>query len=152
SNTQSTTAPRPGDRSRRPSVGIVGAGMAGLTAALRLAERNFDVTVYERNAYIGGLLSAHTHGDGTYHEHSYHMVRAWYQTFWQRLAYIGLRRESAFAPREIVRYVGRREPSGEARSPRPLYHPGMPERLIDDMFSGIVPPADMFLAAYSLID
>src|SRR4051794_18363821 len=39
--------------SRRRSVVVLGGGMAGLTAAHELAERGFDVTVYERTA-LGG--------------------------------------------------------------------------------------------------
>jgi predicted NAD/FAD-dependent oxidoreductase len=42
-------------------VGIVGAGIAGLTAALRLAERGYKVTVYEQRVFIGGKLGAHGH-------------------------------------------------------------------------------------------
>jgi isorenieratene synthase len=40
------------------TVAIVGAGLAGLTAASRLAQRGFAVTLLERNAYIGGKLGA----------------------------------------------------------------------------------------------
>src|SRR4051794_12731214 len=38
---------------RRPTVAVLGGGMAGLTVAHELAERGFAVTVYERNA-LGG--------------------------------------------------------------------------------------------------
>ncbi|MEE6139441.1 NAD(P)-binding protein [Mycobacterium sp. 050128] len=37
----------PGSRDRRPTVTVLGAGIAGLTAAHELAERGFVVTVYE---------------------------------------------------------------------------------------------------------
>lgn len=35
---------------------VIGAGISGLTCALRLASRNFDVTVYEKSDRIGGQL------------------------------------------------------------------------------------------------
>ena len=44
-------------RTERPeSVGIIGAGPAGLAAAERLRERGYQVTVYDRHDRIGGLL------------------------------------------------------------------------------------------------
>lgn len=41
------------DQKRR--VGIVGGGFAGLTAAYRLLQKGYDVTVYERSHQLGGL-------------------------------------------------------------------------------------------------
>jgi len=41
----------------KKSVGIVGAGPAGLAAALAAAERGMDVTVFDRAAEIGGQLN-----------------------------------------------------------------------------------------------
>jgi phytoene desaturase len=37
---------------------VIGAGVAGLATAIRLAHKGFDVTIYEKNDYIGGKLSA----------------------------------------------------------------------------------------------
>ena len=37
---------------------VVGAGIAGLSAALRLAERDFKVTLVEQNNFLGGKLGS----------------------------------------------------------------------------------------------
>jgi carotenoid phi-ring synthase / carotenoid chi-ring synthase len=39
-------------------VAVIGAGLAGLGAAIKLAERGFSVTLFERNEYLGGKLGA----------------------------------------------------------------------------------------------
>jgi glutamate synthase (NADPH/NADH) small chain len=46
-------APR---REREESIGIIGSGPAGLAAAERLRQRDYQVTVYDRHDRIGGLL------------------------------------------------------------------------------------------------
>lgn len=45
--------------SAHPKVAVVGAGIAGMAAAIRLAERGFSVTVFEDKVYLGGKLGAH---------------------------------------------------------------------------------------------
>lgn len=40
-------------------VAVVGAGLAGITAAATLAERGFHVTLYERDPHFGGKLTAY---------------------------------------------------------------------------------------------
>jgi len=48
-------APKPAPKNGK-TVGIVGGGPAGLTAAYFLALRGFDVTVYEKRRTLGGML------------------------------------------------------------------------------------------------
>lgn len=38
-------------------IAIIGAGIAGVTAALRLHKRGYQVTVYEKNSYVGGKMN-----------------------------------------------------------------------------------------------
>jgi glutamate synthase (NADPH/NADH) small chain len=48
--------PRPPERENGKSAAVIGAGPAGLSAAVTLRRRGWAVTVYERRADIGGLL------------------------------------------------------------------------------------------------
>jgi uncharacterized protein with NAD-binding domain and iron-sulfur cluster len=48
--TAPSEVPTPASRSRRPTVAVLGAGIAGLTAAHELAERGFEVIVHEPRA------------------------------------------------------------------------------------------------------
>ena len=36
---------------------IIGSGIAGIATAIRLAVKNFDVTVFEKNTYPGGKIN-----------------------------------------------------------------------------------------------
>jgi hypothetical protein len=139
---------------KTPSVGIVGAGIAGLTAALRLAERGFKVAVYERNTYVGGLLSAHQHHDRGphYYEHCFHMFLNWYHNFWNLIADIGLSRERDFEPRNAVYYLRRRTDEDDDPDPGILRNPNLPVNALANAVAGVVTPPDLFLTGYSLLD
>ncbi|MHB8695428.1 MAG: hydroxysqualene dehydroxylase [Solirubrobacteraceae bacterium] len=52
-------------RRRRSTAAVFGGGIAGLTAAHELAERGFDVTVYERRAWGGKARSTIVPGSAT---------------------------------------------------------------------------------------
>jgi protoporphyrinogen oxidase len=57
----------------RPSVGIVGGGILGLTAALRLAQAGVKVTLLERAPDLGGLVGSFDFG-GRRVDRFYHVV------------------------------------------------------------------------------
>jgi protoporphyrinogen oxidase len=57
----------------RPSVGIVGGGILGMTAALRLAQAGVKVTLYERSHDLGGLVGTLDAG-GYRVDRFYHVV------------------------------------------------------------------------------
>jgi phytoene desaturase len=44
-----------------PEVIVVGAGVGGMTAAIHLAQRGFDVTIVEKNSHVGGRCSKIEH-------------------------------------------------------------------------------------------
>jgi Flavin containing amine oxidoreductase len=131
-----------------PKVVIVGAGIAGLTAALRLVERGFDVTIYEEDSFIGGKLGAHNHPDrpNDFHEHSYHMYLNWYLNFWQIMNEIGIRQH--FTPQRYVSYIPRGQPRGVIRQT----NVGSSRYLLQNAFAGLKPPTTMFTYYYSMVD
>ena len=57
-------------------VGIIGGGLAGVSAAIYLAERNFDVTIFEKDSFLGGKVGSWTanfeDGYKTNVEHGFH--------------------------------------------------------------------------------
>jgi protoporphyrinogen oxidase len=57
----------------KPSVGIVGGGILGLTAAYRLLQQDVDVTLYERSHDLGGLVGSFDF-EGRPADRFYHVV------------------------------------------------------------------------------
>ncbi|NUT55788.1 MAG: FAD-dependent oxidoreductase [Thermoleophilia bacterium] len=57
----------------KPTVGIVGGGILGMTAAYRLAQAGVAVTLYERAPDLGGLVGSFDF-DGTAVDRFYHVV------------------------------------------------------------------------------
>src|SRR5690625_948649 len=51
----------------RMNIIVIGAGLAGVTAALRLSDAGHRVTVYERNHFLGGR-AASAHDETAGHE------------------------------------------------------------------------------------
>jgi hypothetical protein len=130
-----------------PEVIIVGSGLAGISAATRLMEQGFDITLYEQNNFLGGKLGAHRDSDKPDpHEHCYHMYLNWYNNFWQFMTEIGA--VDKFIPSPVI---GCRFPGDKQTRPY-LTNPGSPATILANMLNGIAAPADQFLSAYSLLD
>lgn len=130
-----------------PRVAIVGAGLAGLTAALNLSRRGFKVTLYEAEATVGGNLSSETI-DGIRHDVYPHMFCAWYANFWRLFEQdLGLSREEHFQPRIGVRLL--EKGSNEFRA---LENATTLQAVLNNLKSGVRPPPEMFLLGYSMVD
>jgi squalene-associated FAD-dependent desaturase len=64
-----------GTQSKRPTVGIVGGGLAGLAAACALAEGGWNVTLFERKPFLGGRASSYEHpGTGEVVDNCQHVL------------------------------------------------------------------------------
>ena len=130
-------------------VTIAGGGLAGLTAALRLAERGYRVKLYEQKPILGGDLASRPVGAGLELDIYPHMYLSWYGNFWRLLADVtGDDRSERFRPFKTVQQLRRGDfpkftAVGNAQSVAGLWR---------DVFSGVGSPADMFLFSYATVD
>jgi predicted NAD/FAD-dependent oxidoreductase len=135
--------------SEAPRVTVAGGGIAGLTAAYRLAERGYRVKLYEAKSWLGGDLGSRSYEGGVQLDVYPHMYLSWYGNFWRLLEDVtGDEREERFRPFTSVKQLAKGgypefTAVGNANSARSMWH---------DMVSGALPPADMFLFAYATVD
>lgn len=77
-------------------VAVIGGGLAGMTAAAYLGERGFQVTLLEKNGYLGGKAGAWsiTHNDGSQAqiEHGFHAFFRHYYNLNTLLEKVGVTR------------------------------------------------------------
>jgi hypothetical protein len=131
-----------------PRVAVAGGGLAGMSAAFRLAERGYDVTLYERKPMLGGDLGSRP-GPGEVKLDVYpHMYLSWYRNFWRLLADAGGSRCAGFEPMSAVKQL-RRDGYPRFDALTDLYSPA---HMLQNLFSGVGPPADMFVFGYGSID
>jgi len=77
----------------RQRVAVVGAGLAGMRAASLLGERGFEVTLFDKNAYLGGKVGswpvAFADGFTTQIDHGFHAFFRHYYNLWRLLEQAG---------------------------------------------------------------
>ena len=127
-------------RSPKADVTVVGAGIAGLTAALRLAEREYRVEIFELGEEIGGNLRISKVFP--------HMFLNWYNNFWQLAADLGLRRDQDFEPITGFKFLEK----GKFPEFMEWTNLGSAKTVWDNLRSGVAPIPDLFLAAYAVLD
>lgn len=125
--------------------------MAGLAAALRLAERGYPVKVYERSHRLGGNLSSRP-SNGRHLDVYPHMYLNWYQNLWGLLQdATGQDPHAGFKPCSTIWQVRRGE-YPRFRGISGAYSPWNPRHVVANLLSGVAPPADMFVFGYGSSD
>jgi zeta-carotene desaturase len=145
----------PEGRARRradSSVTIVGAGIAGMTAALRLLDAGFDVTVLEALDRVGGKFGAVRSG-GVYHEHAYHFLAGWCLNFRRLAQRIGLKSEN-FVRRDSIKFLRPKGPNHRRGHYEfhELRHGSLITNFWENVYAGVIPSDDMIAFMYSLLD
>lgn len=113
------------------SVAILGGGVAGLTAAHELIQREFEVTVYERRRQLGGKARSIPHGQAAGGrkplpgEHGFRFFPGFYKHLPDTMRRIPVAGRSVLdnlvdAPRVEVARMGESAVAGPARFPRTL--------------------------------
>ncbi|MFN0186674.1 MAG: FAD-dependent oxidoreductase [Aquabacterium sp.] len=137
-------------------VAIAGGGIAGMSAALRLAQRGYAVTLYEEKPWLGGNLSSYLDPKtGVYHDVFPHMFSNFYVNFWDIAEKeLGLTRGDGenddFAARDSFVMQSQRDGIKVLRNAATLD----PRALWADMQSGSagMTPLQMYLYMYSMLD
>jgi hypothetical protein len=133
-----------------PRVVVVGGGIAGLTTALRLAERGCTVRLLESKPMLGGNLASRPAGEGHHLDVYPHMFQAWYTNFWELMKAVKVDLGEAFTPFSRVSQAQPME--NERMRLEGLTRPYSATYLLPNLFSGVAPPADMFLFGYASLD
>ncbi len=132
---------------RNITVTVVGGGIAGLTAALRLSERGYAVRLYEAKPVLGGNLASFPR-NGVYHDVYSHMFSTWYRNFWTIVEHdLGLDRATCFEPRDRVNLL-RKGATGYEQ----IRNVGSVRDAWSNLMSGVEPAPDMFVWNYSMLD
>ncbi|UAL12439.1 FAD-dependent oxidoreductase [Caulobacter segnis] len=126
-------------------VTIVGGGLAGMIAALRLSQRGCAVTLLEAENQLGGQASAQTH-DGHATDHSYHIFPPWYANAWALIA--ELRIGDNFTPSPNFSQLRK----GQFPRFTTMRNMTSPWNAIGNIFSGGMPPSQMVLFFYAILD
>jgi hypothetical protein len=137
--------------SRPSDVTIVGAGIAGMTAALRLLEAGYSVTVIDAASAIGGKFGSRPGRHGHY-DFAWHVLSDWCLNFWDIAATIGLRQSEDFAPRPRATFLRPRHSASPWPRLATLTQVGSPDTFWQNANAGLAHWSDVMLFTASVYE
>jgi phytoene dehydrogenase-like protein len=132
-------------------VAVAGGGLAGITAALRLAQRGYKVTLFEEKDVLGGNIASRNVGHGNVIDVYPHMFQSWYRNFWKLMEDVGVdskARKKSFTPFSSFYQLREKEFPKSTK----LTDPYSAKHMLENLSSGVAPAADMFVFGYASLD
>jgi hypothetical protein len=141
------------------TVAVIGGGLAGITAAVKLFRQGYTVTLFEKAPMLGGNLSSYAKNNaGGYCDVYPHIIGDWYKEFWYLLKKdLGLVQEDIFAERDRIKMAMIPADATKLKNFTDVQFAEMATptslgNLLCDLDSGIMPKLDMFLFGYTYLD
>ena len=126
-------------------VTVVGGGLAGMVAALRLLQRGLTVQILESTDRLGGKAGADQHGSH-WDEHGWHLFPLWYLNIFALADELGFC--ANFTPRTKYGYME----SGSYPNTKYLENPFSWRYAFHNLFHGLLPSPESYLYQYAGID
>jgi uncharacterized protein with NAD-binding domain and iron-sulfur cluster len=151
------------DRDLERTVAVIGGGIAGITAAVKLYRQGYKVTLIEKAAVLGGNLSSGSMDDRNRPRDVYpHIFGDWYKEFWylleEDLSVLGLKREDVFLRRDRIKMARiPADPKAKIRSFKDVDYAELATatslaNMLTDLNSKVLSKTDMFLFGYTYLD
>ncbi len=108
---------------KRPSVIVVGGGLAGLTAAKYLVDGGYKVTLLEKRSILGGKVSAWKDTDGDWVESGLHVFFGAYEEIYRLMQELGIYQNILWKKHELMYTLkdGERFSFATVNLPSPLH-------------------------------
>lgn len=156
---QATAEVNPDAEDFERKVAVIGGGIAGITAAVKLYQQGFQVTLFEKADKLGGNLSSNSLDNlGDAKDVYPHIFADWYKEFWYLLEHdLKMPREDYFARHDTIRMtlpLEENETRDRFRSSDfvTLAAPTSIANVLANSQSGVLTPRDMMLFGQTFMD
>lgn len=126
-------------------VTVVGAGLAGMTTALALAQRGLSARLVEAEPVLGGMCATRII-DGYPEDHGFHILQPWYRNVLRLVDELGIQRNFVDCPNYFQLMAGE---FPRLRNFRALF---TLRDLVGDIRSGVTPAPDRLIFYYLMVD